>query len=138
MKIHVTDRESIERGIRVRSSYVVISIRDPEKPKAKVRKQSGLRAILYVAFHDAEPATGMTLPPGIVLMTRDHAIEIWKFVEKWKDRVGAIVVHCEQGMSRSPAVALAICDSYKFKTADIRKKSQPNMFVSAILKSYIH
>jgi hypothetical protein len=56
-----TDREDIEEGVLVRSAYVVISIHDPDKPKAKVRKQSGLRDVLYLAFHDAERAANSVL-----------------------------------------------------------------------------
>jgi hypothetical protein len=40
MEFIVTDRASIEHGIRVRSAYVVISIYDPGKREAHVRKQS--------------------------------------------------------------------------------------------------
>ena len=43
MNFIVTDRESIEAGLLVRTAYVVISIRDPDKKKAAVRKTSGLR-----------------------------------------------------------------------------------------------
>lgn len=43
MKIHVFSREEIETSIRIKSAYVVISIRNPGEPHAKVKKQSGLR-----------------------------------------------------------------------------------------------
>src|ERR1017187_10576663 len=103
MNFIVTDRETIEAGLIVRSAYIVISIRDSDKRRAKVRKQTGLREVLYLAFDDAEPTDQMALPPEIKLMTREQAAKIHKFVEKHKSGVGTIVVHCEQGMSRSPA-----------------------------------
>ena len=55
---------------------------DPEKRKAKIPKQSGLRDVLYLAFHDAEPTANMTVPPDIMLMTSDQAKQIWSFVRK--------------------------------------------------------
>jgi hypothetical protein len=66
MELIVTDRESVERGILVRSAYVVISIHDPDKRRARIRTQSGLRAVLYLAFHDAEPSERLALPKDIV------------------------------------------------------------------------
>ena len=92
MNIIVTDRESIEAGLLVRSSYVVISIRDPGKKKAAVRKTSGLRDTLFLQFHDSEPAKGVILPPEIRLMTPEDAASIWAFVKKHSTDVGTIVV----------------------------------------------
>ena len=40
MHFIVTDRRTIEQGIVVRSAYVVISIRDPGRRKARLRRQA--------------------------------------------------------------------------------------------------
>ena len=64
----------------------------------------------HVAFHDAEPVAGFKTPSKIVFMRPAHARAIWKFVGRHKDAIGSIVCHCEQGMSRSPAVALALAE----------------------------
>lgn len=129
MKFLVTDREGIEEGVRVRSAYVVISIHDPDRPRAKVRKQSGLRDVLYLAFHDAEPVASSVLPADITLMTADHARQIWQFVEQHKGTVGTVVVHCEQGMSRSPAVAAALCRAFDGDEQRFFLEYQPNRYV---------
>lgn len=131
----VSDRASIEEGIIVRSSYVVISIRDPDKKKARIPKQSGLKDVLYLAFHDAEPAANMKLADGIVLMTERQAREVWDFVRRHEGSVGAIVVHCEQGMSRSPAVAAALCQNYGGDHRHFFRDHQPNMFVYRLMMS---
>ncbi len=65
MKIIVTDRDSIQRGIVVRSSYAVISICDPDSPPAHIPKVSAVRGILYLAFHDTEPTAKFQPPPKI-------------------------------------------------------------------------
>ena len=129
MKFIVTDREGIEAGIVVRSAYVVISIHDPDRCPARVRKQSGLRDVLFLAFHDAEPSEGTTLPPEITLMTPEQARELCRFVERHKDDVGAVVVHCEQGMSRSPAVAAALCKLMGGDDGRFWREYQPNPHV---------
>jgi predicted protein tyrosine phosphatase len=134
VKFIVTDRYSIERGIRVRSSYVVISIRDPGKPEARIPKPSGFRAVLYLAFHDAEPSKTLELPK-IVLMTESQAKKVWKFVRQWEGQVGSIVVHCEQGMSRSPAVAAAICRALGGDHQYFFDEYQPNQYVFELMNS---
>jgi predicted protein tyrosine phosphatase len=129
MNILVTDRKSIEDGILVRTSYIVISIRDPGKMKAAVRKTSGLRATLFLQFHDTEPTKGMILPPEIRLMSPKDAASIWAFVLKHSKNVGTIVVHCEQGMSRSPAIAAAICKGLGGDDQRFWREYQPNRYV---------
>lgn len=129
MEFVVQDRESVERGILVRSSYIVISIRDPDKRKVRVPKQPGLRGVRHLAFHDAEPAGNRALPENITLMTDDQARQVWEFVKKWEKQVGTIVIHCEQGMSRSPAVAAALCKRFGGDESRFFKEYQPNLYV---------
>ena len=131
----VTDRDSIEHGILVPSAYVVISIYDPDKRRARIPKQSGLRDVLYLAFHDAEPSETLALPKDIVLMTEDQARQVWKFVRQWEGRVGSIVVHCEQGMSRSPAVAAAICRAFGGDHQYFFREYQPNQYVFRLVNA---
>ena len=128
MKFHVTDRSGIQEGVLVKSSYVVISIHDTYSPPAKVKNQSGLRAILQLAFDDAEP-TNSTELAAMTLMSSDQAREIWRFVLEHKDNVGAIVVHCEAGVSRSPAVAAALCTAMGGNDRKFFRDYQPNLYV---------
>ena len=129
MKIIVTDRETIQRGLVVRSSFVVISITNPGVPRARIKKVSGLKDVLYLSFNDSEPVDGLKLPQEIRLMTEDHARDIWKFVDQHKGQVGAIVVHCHQGMSRSPAIAAAISRYLGLDEMRFWTEHQPNQFI---------
>ena len=129
MKIHVFSREEIETGIRIESAYVVISIRDPGKPRAKIKKQPGLRDALYLAFNDGEPSPLPQLPPEMKHFTPAQADEICDFVHRHKADVGAIVVHCEQGMSRSPAVAAALSDALGLDAKRFWQLHTPNEYV---------
>ncbi len=134
MQIIVTDRESIERGLLVRSSYALISIRDPARGKARVPRCTALRGVLHLAFDDAEPTDGFQLPPEIKLMNRRHAQAIWRFVDKHRDTVGTFVVHCHQGMSRSPAVAAAVARYLGVDEKDFWEQYTPNPFVYRLLQ----
>lgn len=133
MEIIVADRETIEAGLLVKAAYVVISITDPDKRKARIPKQSGLRGELLLSFHDAEPTERMKLPHDIKLMTENAARQVWQFVAKHRASVGAIVVHCEQGMSRSPAVAAAIAKHMGLDESRFWQEHQPNRYVYSLL-----
>lgn len=131
MNFLVTDRESIEKGFLVREPYVVISIRDPERRQARIAGRP--RDILYLCFDDAEPVKGLTLPKSIQLMTPQHAQVIWRFFERYKGEVGAVLCHCEQGMSRSPAVAAALCQATGGDASLFFRKYQPNQHVYQLI-----
>lgn len=110
MEILVFGRQQVEAGIRIKSAYVVISIRSPGEPLAEVKKQAGLRDVLYLAFSGIEPRADLRLSAEIEFFTPAQADEICAFVHRHKADVGAIVVHCEKGQSRSPAIAAAISE----------------------------
>ena len=129
MNFIVAGRQEIEAGILVRTAYVVISITDPESSPARIQRPAGFRDLLRLQFHDAEPVEGFTLPPDIVLMNEGHAKSIWQFVKQWQETVQTIVVHCEQGMSRSPAVAAAICNVVNGDGSQFFQEYMPNRYV---------
>ena len=129
MEICVCGREEIERGLLVRTDYVVISIRDPGRPRAKVKPQCGLRDTLFLAFHDVAPSANFELPPEARPITPTQADQICAFVRKHEAAVGAVVVHCEQGMSRSPAVAAAISDALGLDARQFWQLHTPNAYV---------
>jgi predicted protein tyrosine phosphatase len=133
MKFIVVGRNEIERGIVVRTPYVVISIVDPQSRPARLRRSAGFRDELSLRFHDAERGEETPLPSEVVLMTRDQAKAIWDFVLRYRDQVGTIVVHCEQGMSRSPAVAAAICKALGENEEQFFRKYAPNQYVYELL-----
>lgn len=133
MKIIVSNREEIEQGLVVDAAYLLISIRDPDRRSVRFKKPSGLVAALELAFHDAEPAAGFSVPPQIKMMTHDQAHQICEFIKARPDKAEAIVVHCEQGMSRSPAVALAIAEHLALDTDWIWESFQPNQFVYGLV-----
>ena len=77
--------------------------------------------------------TASRLPKDIVLMTREQARAIWQFVKRHQSRVSSIVCHCEQGVSRSPAVALALAEAFGSDTAKIKVHTHPNQYVYRLM-----
>ena len=74
-------------------------------------------------------------------MTLDQARAIWEFVQINQEEAGTIVCHCLAGMSRSPAVALAIAEAFEEDTAAIKETFNYNRHVyqtmrQAILEQY--
>jgi len=98
--------------------HVLISITDPKSSYPLVKASPGRFDILYVQFYDL----GEPHPKLKPIFNEEIAGRIWSFVNEYKDKVEAIICHCEAGLSRSPAVAAAIAkvlhgdDSEYFKT----------------------
>ena len=111
MEILVTDRAGIHAGIRLDCPYIIISIHNPDQPPAKIPTDPNLRAILALAFDDCRHAIRDTDTPELSPMTAAHAAQIRDFVRLHQPHIAAIVVHCEQGFSRSPAIAAAVSET---------------------------
>jgi predicted protein tyrosine phosphatase len=105
-------RDRAER-YEAREGDICISIRDPGAPE--VALSPNFAAVLCLQFDDVAAAA-----PGVVAFAPSDATRIVDFIAQWSgaDRV---VVHCTGGASRSPGVALGICDLYGWPTAPIEK-----------------
>lgn len=82
---------------------VIISITDPFSKTNRFARTSYIKDVLRVEFDDIDQQS-----QGGILMNETHANTIASFVDKWKDKVDTIVVHCEAGVSRSAGTAAAI------------------------------
>lgn len=69
-------------------------------PKLSTENRVG---ILHLAFWDIEE-----LIPGYKRMTEEQAEKILNFADEIWDKAECLLVHCEAGISRSPAIAAAI------------------------------
>jgi len=87
-----------------RGREVCVSITDPQTSPAGISPV--FRDVLRVSFTDIIEPTGVD---GHVLFTTEHAAKILDFIDRWSD-VDAIVIHCVGGLSRSPAVGMALCE----------------------------
>lgn len=98
---------------------VIISIRDPWAEKAQFNDgNSSIKEILYLSFYDISEET-KDIFDGYSSMSPDDALKIAHFVNKWKDKVDTIWVHCEVGVSRSAGIAMAIMEYLNLDLAPI-------------------
>jgi predicted protein tyrosine phosphatase len=94
---------------------VCISILDPRSEPARLSPD--FADVLRLYFSDiASPSTA----PGDVLFDQEHVEAIDSFLARWPN-VDRIVVHCMAGVSRSPGVALGICDSCGWSTTALEE-----------------
>jgi predicted protein tyrosine phosphatase len=109
----VLSREEAER-YEPGGREICISIADPDADPAHL--SSGFAAVLRLNFTDIIEKG----EPSDVLFSEDHARAIREFIDAWPD-ARRIVVHCHAGMSRSPGVALGLCDIRGWATAELER-----------------
>jgi predicted protein tyrosine phosphatase len=104
------DAERYEPGER----EICISIADPDAEPAQL--SSGFAQVLRLHFTDIIEQG----EPSDVLFSEDHVRAIREFIDAWPDAT-RIVVHCHAGVSRSPGVALGLCDIQGWATAELER-----------------
>jgi predicted protein tyrosine phosphatase len=68
------------------------------------------------------------------LFSREHAMKIWSFVLQHRLDLERIVVHCDAGVSRSPAVGAALARVFNGSDAELfGGRYRPNMRVYRML-----
>jgi predicted protein tyrosine phosphatase len=112
-KFVVLSREDAER-YEPGESEVCISIADPNADPARL--SGDFTAVLRLNFTDIIERG----EPSDVLFSEHHARAIREFIDSWPD-AARIVVHCHAGMSRSPGVALGLCDIRGWATAELER-----------------
>jgi len=122
----VLSREDAE-AYDPRGREVCISISDPEAEPARISPL--FAAVLRLSFNDI---TEMGEPTDI-LFAREHARAIAQFMDAWPN-VDRVVLHCNMGVSRSPGVALGLCDLRGWATAEL-ERSHPgwNRLVRSVM-----
>jgi predicted protein tyrosine phosphatase len=110
-----------------RGKEICISIADPDASPARV--SSRFAAVLRLNFNDVIERG----EPSDILFAEDHAREIRKFLDAWP-KAERVMVHCNAGVSRSPGVALGLCDIRGWATAAL-ERSHPgwNRLVRSVI-----
>jgi predicted protein tyrosine phosphatase len=109
----VLSREDAER-YEPREREICISIADPDAEPANL--STDFAGVLRLNFTDIVEMG----EPSDVLFSEIHARAIREFIDAWPD-ARRIVVHCQAGMSRSPGVALGLCDVRGWATAELER-----------------
>ncbi len=118
------DAEDYEPGGR----EICISISDPEADPARI--SSRFASVLRLYFTDCTERGD----PSDILFAAGHAITIRQFIDGWPS-AERVVLHCNMGVSRSPGVALGLCDLNGWATAEL-ERSHPgwNRLVRSVMK----
>jgi predicted protein tyrosine phosphatase len=126
MELRILSREAVER-YEPEGVEICISITDPAAPAATLSPR--FAGILRLAFSDIVAVEG----PGDVLFAPAHAAAILEFVRQWP-QAERLVVHCHVGASRSPGVALGLCDRFGWPVSSL-ERSYPmwNRWVRQVL-----
>jgi predicted protein tyrosine phosphatase len=106
MDFFVYSRKAIELAPPHEVPHVIISITSTREDVAVLRTDDQCIGILRLTFLDAEESSEPMV--GAELFSLDQARQIWAFVERHRGDVQRILVHCDMGISRSPAVAAAL------------------------------
>jgi predicted protein tyrosine phosphatase len=113
MELRILSREAVEQ-YEPQGVEICISITDPAAPAAQL--SPAFAAVLRLAFSDIVAMES----PADVLFAPDHAAAILEFVEHWP-HANRLVVHCHAGASRSPGVALGLCDRFGWPAAALEQ-----------------
>ena len=126
-EIIVLSRQDAE-AYEPRGREICISIFDPEAEPARISPR--FASVLRLSFDDIIEMG----EPTDILFARDHAASIFQFIEAWPS-AERVVVHCNMGVSRSPGVALGLCDMHGWATAEL-EQSHPgwNRLVRSVMK----
>lgn len=94
----------------VSEDYIIISINEVSDKPLKFNRNTRLKDVLYLYFEDISE-----LKDGYITMTDKDAMDILKFIDKYKD-INNIIIHCTAGVSRSVSIRCALEEIYNKRT----------------------
>ena len=128
-EIVVLSRENAEQ-YEPSQREICISISDPSAQPARLSPR--FLSVLRLWFSDVVESED----PADILFALEHATSISEFLEAAPD-VDRIVLHCNMGVSRSPGVALGLCDLNGWATAELERKHPGwNRLVRAVMRDH--
>jgi len=97
----------------IKVPFVVVSIVSPEMQDYEIPYNTQCYDVLYLRFHDilsdGHIQSLNEVGDKIVPINDEHIDKILDFAERY-NHIKDWLIHCEAGMSRSPAVALALSE----------------------------
>ncbi len=106
MDVYVYSRSAFEAVRPHEVPHVIVSITSAPDDLARIRHNPRCLGVLRLSFPDAETASEQYAES--TLFSAADADAIWRFVLEHRERIERIIVHCDAGVSRSPAVAAAL------------------------------
>lgn len=138
----VYNRGTIEHVATANAPHVIVSITTPGDPhEARLPVGELTLAVLRLSFHDMDSdhlthCSDLTDDERRECFTKAQAREIIDLVAGHPS-AKLLIVHCDAGLSRSPAVAAAVSKALTGDDSTFFKRYSPNMLVyKTILQEY--
>lgn len=111
--------------------HIVISIKTPGANKADIKPNFACLDKLFLEFQDIDLAKCDKYIdcPELHPFNKKQAVEIIEFINFHLENIEGLIVNCEAGVSRSPAIAAAIALLLGQDNQIYFKKYLPNMYV---------
>ena len=133
MEYFVYSRRAIERIEAHEVPHVILSITSSVEDRARLPIAETTLGVLRLTFPDLLPRH--RLARGRALFSEEQADRIWAFVTEHRAACQRIVLHCDAGVSRSPAVAAALAKVLGDDDRDLFERYDPNPHVYRLLLS---
>lgn len=131
VEFYVYSRGAIERITPHEAPHVIISITTTAEETARLPICPFTAGVLRLCFADADRVSSAV--PQAALFSEGHAAQIWSFVTAHAGAIERIIVHCDAGLSRSPAVAAAIAKALGEDDSEFFRRYRPNAHVYRML-----
>jgi len=139
MDIFVYSRPAVERISPHEVPHIFISITTPNDPEglAKLPEVENTLGVLRLSFYDLDMPKGDATEADV--FNAEHGDQVVNFVDLHRSKAERIIVHCDAGHSRSPAVAAAVAKMfYGQDDTPYFKRYRPNMRVfRGVLEAYV-
>lgn len=133
MRMKVHSRDEVEgNGVALEEDYVMISISCPNDP-AKIPDRENCKEILRLEFDDIDASKSLMGDLKCKLFSQEDAQNILAFFNRYKDVYKYMIIHCDAGISRSPAVAAALTKIQDKTDFDFFTRYHPNRRVYSML-----
>lgn len=121
--INVYSRGLVERIQPYDVPHIIISVVSGEGEMARLPINSETKGVLRLHFHDIDQPKD-----GHIQFDEGRARQIWDFFLEHQE-VGTILIHCDAGNSRSPAIAAAISKVTTGDDSEYFSRKNPNRHV---------
>jgi len=110
----------------------IISITNTPDDIIKFEYNNNIKGVLRLHFYDEDHISILQYNDAtkLKLFETADALKVLTFFESVKDKIDVLYIHCQAGISRSPAIAAALCDLYGIESsANWFFNYSPNFFV---------